>query len=422
MTTLHPTSSETRSKEDKQAVRDQLDRILEHPSFRNSLRSARFFRYVVEYWLEDGHHEEPLKERTLGTILFGLDPSYDTSQNTVVRNAAVDVRKRLILYYLEPEHEGEIRITLPAGSYMPHIDPPAQSLHPVETLRDVSEVSRDAAAAVSIERRVSVLSTATKPFWQSNKSYYLLLSLIGLAIVGGLLVCIRKVYPNDPMAHMNELNLMWRPILDAKAPEPVTLICVEELPPNAAVGQPVTPVGNAIATADFVRVLSLNQKSFRIAVSTHIATEDLQSATVILVGGVDNLLTSYVTDGLRFHLSSQKISDSKRIIWIEDRKNPSRRDWSLTVPEAYANSAVQDYALVARVMDPKTGLWRVVASGLDGVGTGVAARTLVEANYTKEMTSHLPKDWATKNIEVVLSIHIVNGKTSYPQVVAYEVW
>ena len=82
---------------DSAAVNAQLEKILEDPAFRSSVRSARFLRFIVEHWL-NADHGEPLKERTLGVALFGLDPAYDTTQNTVVRNAAVDVRKRLVLY------------------------------------------------------------------------------------------------------------------------------------------------------------------------------------------------------------------------------------------------------------------------------------------------------------------------------------
>jgi hypothetical protein len=220
---------------------------------------------------------------------------------------------------------------------------------------------------------------------------------------------------------MKELSLFWRPVLDAAPPQPVMLICVEELPPIAADGQHIMTVGDALATADFVRVLSTNQKSFRIAVSNLVTAEELQSSTVVMVGGVDNLWISYVTDGLRFHLASQIDGDSKKALWIEDRKNPSRRDWSLTTPSS-ASGEMTHFAIVARVMDSKTGLWRVVASGLDGTGTYVAARLMVDANYTKEFTKHLPKDWHSKNVEAVIAVKEVNGKVGFPQVVDYEVW
>ena len=100
---------------DKAAVRVQLERLLANPSFKNSKRYPALLRFVVERVL-DGHTDS-LKERTLGIEVFHRDPNYDTNQDPVVRTTAVEVRKRLALYYQEPGHEGEIRIEFPSGSY-----------------------------------------------------------------------------------------------------------------------------------------------------------------------------------------------------------------------------------------------------------------------------------------------------------------
>src|ERR1035441_6158257 len=102
---------------DKAAVRVQLERLLANPSFRNSKRYPALLRFVVERVLEG--HTDSLKERTLGIEVFHRDPNYDTNQDPVVRTTAVEVRKRLALYYQEAGHEGEIRIQFPSGSYMP---------------------------------------------------------------------------------------------------------------------------------------------------------------------------------------------------------------------------------------------------------------------------------------------------------------
>src|SRR5262245_30048290 len=108
----------------KQAALAQLARILESPQFRSSKRCSLFLRYVVEQASEN--HLEYLKERTLGIEVFRRDPQYDTNQDPVVRAAAGEVRKRLAQYYLEPGHEDELRISLPAGSYVPDVQPPAK--------------------------------------------------------------------------------------------------------------------------------------------------------------------------------------------------------------------------------------------------------------------------------------------------------
>src|SRR5262244_776723 len=108
----------------KQDTLAQLARILESPQFRSSKRCSLFLRYVVEQASEN--HLEGLKERTLGIEVFGRNPQYDTNQDPVVRAAAGEVRKRLAQYYLEPGHEDEVRISLPAGSYVPEVQPPAK--------------------------------------------------------------------------------------------------------------------------------------------------------------------------------------------------------------------------------------------------------------------------------------------------------
>ncbi|MBV8821002.1 MAG: hypothetical protein JO022_21770, partial [Acidobacteriaceae bacterium] len=85
-----------------------------------------FLDFVVNAALEG--HFESLKERTIGVEVFNRDPNYDTNQDPVVRGTASEVRKRLAQYYQIPGHERELRIDLPAGSYLPEFHCPAESI------------------------------------------------------------------------------------------------------------------------------------------------------------------------------------------------------------------------------------------------------------------------------------------------------
>src|SRR5579862_5670147 len=105
------------NEEDRLEIRNQLERVLAHPQFQNSRRYPALLRYVVEKTL-DGNGAS-LKERTIGIEVFGREPNYDTNLDHTVRTSAGEVRKRLAQYYVESDHEGEIRIDLPAGSYVP---------------------------------------------------------------------------------------------------------------------------------------------------------------------------------------------------------------------------------------------------------------------------------------------------------------
>src|SRR3954463_4763954 len=99
---------------DHAAVHAQLARLLESPHFRNSKRSQALLRFVVQAALAGDQNS--LKERCIGAEAFGREAAYDTAQDPIVRNAAIEVRKRLAQYYLQPEHAAELRVELPSGT------------------------------------------------------------------------------------------------------------------------------------------------------------------------------------------------------------------------------------------------------------------------------------------------------------------
>src|SRR5579884_4053560 len=98
-------------------IREQLERLLSSHLFRSSRRCQGLLRYVTERALAGD--SDSIKERLLGTEVFGRDPDYDTNQDPIVRTTAGEVRKKLAQYYQEPTHETELRICLAAGSYIP---------------------------------------------------------------------------------------------------------------------------------------------------------------------------------------------------------------------------------------------------------------------------------------------------------------
>jgi hypothetical protein len=399
----------------------QLERILEHPAFRSSPRSAHFLRYIVAYWLKEENHGEPLKERTLGTTLYGLDPAYDTNQNTVVRNAAVDVRKRLTMYYLEPKHEDEIRITLPVGSYLPQIDHPTQTNHEAKTATEESGIGRVEESGTQTEL-ISGVPKLRSNRVRSRKLAFLWALVLAASAIGaifGIFAWQHRQSALDSKGDLSSLNLFWQPVLDATSPEGV-IICVGQSP-QAVDGDQVMPIGNGLAVAEITRFFALRGEAFRIEMANSVTAEQLQSSTVILIGGLDNPWTSFVTEPLRFRLTAQAGTTSRETAWIEDRKNPGKRDWFISVASP-ASGDMSDYAILARFKDVKTGQWRVVISGLNGVGTDAASRILAVPNNMRELIDHLPTGWAFKNLEAVFKVRTIDGKVGFPQFVTYEIW
>ncbi len=118
-----------------EAVRAELNRLLESSAFRTSKRCSEFLKYIVEHTI--GGPAGTLKERIIGVELFQLPQNFDSSQHTVVRVTANEVRKKLAQYYLaENGSRRDVRIELPPGSYSAEFRieaPPPAETPPPET-------------------------------------------------------------------------------------------------------------------------------------------------------------------------------------------------------------------------------------------------------------------------------------------------
>ncbi len=121
------------------AVRGALDRLLESQPFRTSKQCQDLLRYIVDRSLSGD--DASLRERVIGTEVFGRKATYDTGEDPVVRVRAADVRKRLAQYYQsDVSRERTVRIELQPGSYLAHFradipsrkDPIPLSVVPIE--------------------------------------------------------------------------------------------------------------------------------------------------------------------------------------------------------------------------------------------------------------------------------------------------
>src|SRR5579863_2912710 len=145
-----PNAWHPQTKEDREAILRELKKVLASPQFSSSKRYPALLQYTVEKTLEG--KSDLLKERTLGVEVFDRPPTYDTNADTVVRYTAGEVRKRLLLYYHEQGRTSLIRISLPAGSYVPEF---------LQGPEDPQETGADPASASTPinEGRISPTST-----------------------------------------------------------------------------------------------------------------------------------------------------------------------------------------------------------------------------------------------------------------------
>lgn len=396
---------------DRDAVREQLERILASHFFRNSKRFPDFLRYTVEQAL-NGATEE-VKERTLGIEVFGRPADYDTGLDPVVRVTAAEVRKRLAQYYQLPGHENETRIEYQLRSYVPEFTFPQPTSSPSAEPVAIASATMGSAPARS---RILVKR------WE----------LIFAVLLSCVLVS-AFIWWKLP-ARETALDRFWGPIQNV--PEPV-LLCVSDVngslgpganpndPVNAAVAalpswyrQNHVGFHDTIALTALAGLLGVKGHTFRIRRSNDAALQDLQEGPAILIGGFNNPWSVQLDANLRFSF----VRDGN-LRYILDQKNPSSRQWSvLGTGHDTAKSVGIDYAIISRVFDTNTGRVVFTAAGILGYGTVAASQCLTEASCLQKAESLAPGDWEHRNIQIVLATTIIGEDPGKPQVLASYIW
>jgi hypothetical protein len=384
---IHNTASAVIAPE---AVRDQVERLLVDPVFQSSQRSSNLVKFIVECTLKGKN--EYLKERFIGIQVFGRTPDYDTSNDPTVRVAASDLRKRLAQYYSRTEHEQELRIEIPVRSYVAEFKVPEQSLP-----RKAEEASKP------------------RPFlrgyvWASA-------ALVVLAVFA----TVRLLLP------VPVIDKFWAPVSAGSGP---ALICIGSSFDRDAVATnspssnnstaPKTPLYGLVehhldvaplavsAAEDLAAYLHDKGKHSMIRPVAGADLADLRFKPVVLYGMFLNEWAVKLGADPRFQFRDEP---DHGLRWLEDRSNPSSRNWSLNMSAPF-EEVPNDYALISRIHDPSTGQWWIGVAGLTGVGTLAANRILIDPNAMSTLGTSLPKDWDQKNLQIILEVKLVQGKSA----------
>lgn len=390
---------------EKLAIQQQLERILASQHFSESKRYPSFLRFVTNRALRTPL--EALKERTLGTELFGRDPDYDTAADPIVRVTAAEIRKRIEHYYQEPGHETELRFSLPSGSYLPQFTGGQPGLVPSTTGEPVVRTP---------EPNTGLRSALA---WKA----ILLATLIGIATLG-LLVFFRT--PED-----RAFKDLWQPFLAAGEP---VLFCVADQSQFSTItlrdaANPSRQITNSdtmvtviiddvVPLVNIAGVLQSNGKAYKLKSESSTTLTDLRSGPTVLIGAYDNSWTLRQTANLRFHFAN---NPEMSRFWIADRNNPTNLDWIIDRAEQQ-KGVYKDFAIVARFLDPNTDRVVMVAAGIARGGTVAAGEFLVDPNQIKALERIAPKDWSKRNIELVLETQVIDGRSGPPRLVASHFW
>jgi hypothetical protein len=415
------------TRQDRDAVLSELQEILASPHFCNSKRYPGLLKYIVENTLAG--KAELLKERTLGVEVFGRPPTYDTNADTVVRYTAGEVRKRLLLYYSEHGRPATIQISLPSGSYVPEFvdrreeaTEKSSAVHNQETT-ETNSTAPEAGFQPQAAQPTTEPTRALRAGLTHTAKRLLWLGLVVVIVLGASVGIWWRHRTVQPQAALDEF---WAPVLRDQA---TVLICTGSsvFTQNSYNGNVVTAdkgtdysfvsIQIASSIAEISGLLEHAGATPKLESAATTPLTELREHAVIQIGGYNNQWTVRLLQPLRFHFEPEP--DAAIVDQLPSQEQPQRR-WARDHSQAY--SSADDYALVARYRDTTTGSWVVALAGLGRNGTEAAAQFAVSPHYMQLLRDQLGRDFANHNLEAVLKVSVIDGKTGAPSILAVHSW
>jgi hypothetical protein len=421
----HPHPYELVPKGQRDVILHELQLILESPLFRSSKRCQQFLRYSVQHVL-DGEFDH-LKERSIGIAVFDRPSSYDTGEDSIVRVTAKEVRSRLIQYYAGLTIESPVRLEIAPGSYKTefHWSTPVHS--------DVSLPKNGELTNSRPPRRFP---------WRSFAIGLALLALVSSTVL------YRVLFPPKPEL----LRRFWGPVLDS--PRPV-LICLAnpgvyrlddkvfqrfgindpgyatmvaaQIPDQGIVyGREIIPVpdgyagmGDTIAATHLTVLFTKFGKSLQMRKSTDVSFSDLRSSPAVIIGAFTNSWTLELMKEWRFVFDVNRPPG-----WVIRDRNDPTRVWTNPAfqQELRSRKLTEDYALISRVFEQRSGQPVVSVAGITDFGTEAAAEFLSDESLLALAFVDAPKQWERKNLQLIIRTQVVGHTTGKPQFVARQIW
>jgi hypothetical protein len=440
--------SETEKSKIQQALKD----LLASPALRSTQQCQHLLQYIVDHTLTG--ELALLRERVIGKEVFDRRPDYEPGEDPVVRLRAVDLRKRLAIYYQSLPGSPNVRIDVPPGSYKAVFTwKPLTDQHivlPVEEPAKIPppKVDSSATAEDHAHKHVFPAISAMTPAWEIPHPpprwairHWLILALIAILAAG---VALGAAWYRERGSRT--LYTFWSPFLGSSK---IVLISIGS---NAVyrVGDPqvdeyirqhgitsggmeffpifapdqtlastglhpasdsFVALGDVAAASETVRTLTKFGQDFEERFPNDISFAEVRDHPTILIGGFNNPTTLELTRTLPFVLSGRN-----RIV---DRTAPNR-SWELHA--STDSHDTEDYAVVSRLLGAKEVAPLVSVAGLGQYGTLAATELISKPGNLDPLIAALGPKWASRNFQAVLRIKVVDFKPVSTVVVATHSW
>ena len=390
-----------------------LQHVLTSRHFRKSPRLREFLSYVCERAFADRCDE--ISEQQIAMHVFGRPGDYNAAEDTIVRTAARQLRQKLELYGLDEGADGDWRLTIPKGSYVPLFER-------TSAVAETIPVPDDVPAQVRAPRRWIAIA-------------------LGAAAVFGVLV-----WSGLSLAEsMTPRAIFWRTILDSKQATQLVsgdsglpilqndtrrAVHVHEYAAGKFVPQPTDAEDSVsnywhrryTSVADLimaVKTATLAQKLGRdieLRYARDISLRDLKAGNAILVGGpAGNPWVELFSKQLNFDFENDAANGS-----LITNRAPIGHEETLYHPYT-GDPTNKAYAIIA-LTGGLDGHSRVLLlEGTSVAGTDAAVEFLFNSNRFPEVLRSAIHGWSIDDFEILLETENVAASGTQMKVVGFRV-
>jgi hypothetical protein len=419
-----------------------LEKVLCSSHFKDALQLQSLLRYIVENSING--QDDALKERIIGINVFGRKPDYETADDPIVRSRVGQLRRRLEHYYETAESEGSsVQIVIPLGTYRATFvlrpgkngrgnGTPAMDLHPAAAL-DGGNMHPEPEATASAPK------APRKTRW---RAWAILAAAAGAIFL--------TVWITTADRRKSEFDLFWGPVFESKkavliytgpslayVPSASYEDKLRSLDPNVdlklpmgrwglpelAEGQVLTSKdlvldktafagsGELVACAKLAVVLATHHRTFDLRSDADLPFADLRESPAVLLGAYNNFWTMETTSALPFFYD--------RAMRIRERGGEGRV-WSIVVQPGVPPP--EEYLLVTRHFDSKTGSPVISISGITTCGTRAAGDFVTDPEQLAKLAGIPRTALERQNLAIVLHATFVDCIPTSMDIVAIKYW
>jgi len=173
-------------------------------------------------------------------------------------------------------------------------------------------------------------------------------------------------------------------------------------------------VGDAYSAISVSGLLGQLGKPSQVRIGTNYSFEDLRNSPDVIIGAFNNKWTMQMMPALHFAFFEENGEYTIR------ERIPEGRMWRSNLRDA--EKFGEDYAIVARLLDSRTGQFTVIAAGLTSSGTQAAGEFVSNRDVLEKGLRGVAGEWHKKNLELVLETTVTDSTPGPPQLIAAYAW